>query len=335
MQRIKTSYYPGIDLLKSIGLLLMVCGHYSLMNSVTTTIIYSFHMPLFFIISGFISRERSFKETITKGFKSIMIPYFVFNAVLLLFTILLEYRSAHLSFHSLWSHVTAIMIGIGYKTDIYNPVCTTMWFFYVMFLVKIFSALVGNNSRMRIAISFLAIAIVGILKKNDVNTDFPIDSFLMAFPLYVWGGILKQVVEHLKFDNSKRYYLSCLVLPIMFYLSYYNGRADMDVFEYGHSLFLFYFISISICSVLIISVLFIGVGNLVRICHNISKGAPIIVSFNLWLILALKKILAFIFPCIVWNNLIGLVIAISVIIICYPVTCFCNKYCSFALGYRK
>lgn len=65
MQRnYKSSYYPGLDLLKSVGLLLMVCGHYSLMDSVTTTVIYSFHMPLFFIILGFVSKDRDFKETL-------------------------------------------------------------------------------------------------------------------------------------------------------------------------------------------------------------------------------------------------------------------------------
>lgn len=262
MQRnYKSSYYPGLDLLKSVGLLLMVCGHYSLMDSVTTTVIYSFHMPLFFIISGFVSKDRDFKETLVKSIRAILIPYFVFNAILLLFTILLEYRSDHLTLKTLWSHISAILMGLGYKTEKYNPVCTTMWFFYVLFLVKTFSALLGKKLRIKIVISILAICLASILKMNDINTDFPIDSFLMAYPLYVWGGILRRFVERLRCDVNKRYAHGILVLPLMFYLSIYNGRADMDVFEYGNSMLMFYIISVVICSVLIVSVLAVGGGR--------------------------------------------------------------------------
>ena len=212
-------------------------------------------MPLFFIISGFLSRDESFGSTIKKAFKSLLVPYFFFNAVLLCFTLLLEYKSGHLSFQTIWSHIIPIFIGLGYKTANYNPVCTTMWFFYVLFLIKTFSALVGTNHLKRIAISIVSIILVYVLNRKGINTDFPIDSFLMAFPLYVWGGFLRQISKRLSCEKYKQYSFSLLVLPIMFLCSIRNGRVDIDVFKYGNSLCLFYLNSITICSILIISVL--------------------------------------------------------------------------------
>ena len=71
------------------------------------------------------------------------------------------------------------------------------------------------------------------------------------------------------------------------------------------------------------------------LCRTISKGAPIIVALNLWLILALKKLIALLLPGLIWNDIIGLLTAISVVVICYFLTLFFDKYLSFALGFRK
>lgn len=45
-----------IDFAKTIGLLLMILGHGNMVNDEFRCYIYSFHMPLFFIISGLLTR---------------------------------------------------------------------------------------------------------------------------------------------------------------------------------------------------------------------------------------------------------------------------------------
>lgn len=64
----------------------MVCGHTSIPSYVSDWI-WSFHMPLFFFISGMLfasSKYPSFCSFLKRRFRTLLIPYFVFSIVVLL-----------------------------------------------------------------------------------------------------------------------------------------------------------------------------------------------------------------------------------------------------------
>lgn len=56
-----------IDACKGIGILLVILGHTNV-PSIVHTIIYSFHMPLFFIISGYLFSEAKCAAISTKEY---------------------------------------------------------------------------------------------------------------------------------------------------------------------------------------------------------------------------------------------------------------------------
>ena len=62
MEQVKRNDF--IDFLKGIGIILVVIGHVS-QNERINDFIYSFHMPLFFFISGFLFNYK--KENFTKN----------------------------------------------------------------------------------------------------------------------------------------------------------------------------------------------------------------------------------------------------------------------------
>ena len=67
----------SINIAKGIGILLMVAGH-SGMPNLLTHFVYAFHMPLFFIISGYCFKEKYINEPWTfvrKRFKGLYVPY--------------------------------------------------------------------------------------------------------------------------------------------------------------------------------------------------------------------------------------------------------------------
>lgn len=74
-----------IDTAKGIGLILVILGH--LKTDYLSTWIYTFHMPLFFFLSGvvFSGAKYSFKEFLLKRIKSLVIPYFSLGIVIWLF----------------------------------------------------------------------------------------------------------------------------------------------------------------------------------------------------------------------------------------------------------
>lgn len=69
---------PLFDLLKGVGLILMIWVHCK--TIAISHFAYTFHMPLFLIVSGYFYKCRSFKEELYLDFRRILIPY-VFTCI--------------------------------------------------------------------------------------------------------------------------------------------------------------------------------------------------------------------------------------------------------------
>lgn len=75
-----------IDIMKGIGILLVVFGH----TFHESQAIYSFHMPLFFILSGASSAFSKHDFSLSRRFRAIMVPYFCFSLLSFLYWVLIE-----------------------------------------------------------------------------------------------------------------------------------------------------------------------------------------------------------------------------------------------------
>lgn len=80
LQRIK-----WIDLTKGVAIFLMVCGHTGI-PSLISNWIWSFHMPLFFIISGMLfcpTKYTNIQKFIHRRIQTLIIPYITFSIIVL------------------------------------------------------------------------------------------------------------------------------------------------------------------------------------------------------------------------------------------------------------
>lgn len=71
----------SIDIAKGIAILLVVVGHSHCVTGLAHQIIYSFHMPLFFIFAGWFYKERGILDSIKKDFRRLIVPYLVFGGI--------------------------------------------------------------------------------------------------------------------------------------------------------------------------------------------------------------------------------------------------------------
>lgn len=73
-----------LDIAKGITIILMVIGHTSIPD-VLSNFIFSFHMPLFFIASGWTTNwtKYSIKDFAINKTRSIMLPFFIYSALVL------------------------------------------------------------------------------------------------------------------------------------------------------------------------------------------------------------------------------------------------------------
>ena len=91
-----------IDIAKAITIIAMIIGHSVPYGSSIRNLIFSFHMPLFFILTGYTMREDAdFKELclgIKKDFLRLIVPMLLFQSVNFFLSVLLRGESFHSAF---------------------------------------------------------------------------------------------------------------------------------------------------------------------------------------------------------------------------------------------
>lgn len=88
---LKQDRLSWIDILKGIGIILVVIGHIYA-NDTTFNWIYSFHMPLFFFAAGWLYKKRDIWKYIKSKIITVVIPYFAFSYSVLIYWLFIERR---------------------------------------------------------------------------------------------------------------------------------------------------------------------------------------------------------------------------------------------------
>ncbi len=65
-----------VDIAKGIAIICIILGHLGNVN--INRFIFTFHVPIFFLITGyFINKKRSIKEFVYVKFRALIVPYIV------------------------------------------------------------------------------------------------------------------------------------------------------------------------------------------------------------------------------------------------------------------
>jgi len=177
MNKNRITYF---DLAKGIGIILVVLGHMENISSELRIWISSFHMPLFFIISGMLmaakneigiepkGEEKSVTELVKKKVRGILIPYFWFSLIYIPIDIInllvLDNVDKHTFIQNILDSVTLSGVSV-------------MWFLPALFISEVVSVLLISqcghilssektikyiNDRMKIRTEYIAIAIISL-----------------------------------------------------------------------------------------------------------------------------------------------------------------------------
>lgn len=214
-----------IDWLKVFGMVLVVYAHIDT-QSVLNRFIFSFHMPLFFIISGFLNKHRTFKDECKVVFKSLFIPYFILSSLLIP---LCSEPVGRLLFY----------ISTGSLENV-PLLIRPLWFVYSLALIRLFSSIINKSVMACILTTILSLCLFILLYYFNFiskETDFfQINTTIMAFPFFMLGFYLQRY-----FCYIIKYKLLILILSLpFFYFSIVNGNVNMFRCSAGNHLFLFY-----------------------------------------------------------------------------------------------
>ncbi len=237
--KIERSRLEWVDYAKGIAIILVVYRHalygikFSgievkdwLMNA--NEIVYSFRMPLFFILSGFfvaksISKRNSFKTFTKYKFSTILYPYFIWGIIQITIQIVLtNYTNSSRTIHdfiSLFLHPRAI---------------DQLWYLYALFNVSIlffiiYSILKLNNYWM-ILLSLILFGLSVFVTKYGLLHD---SAYFLLF--FVLGHLTQNLFTQ---EKNYRFFYSykplLLVTPIFFLSQYYwlNNR-EMNIYFFA------------------------------------------------------------------------------------------------------
>lgn len=157
-----------IDSLRGIGIFLVVLGH---TQNLFTDWIFTFHMPLFFFLSGFLrygSTEKPWPEFLKAKIHSLLFPYVAFWLVDMILCFILPLLTGRELFCFGWPQIEGLLLGGRYLSDTSNNF--PIWYLQLMFLVSIaFEGIL----RLKLKGAFLSIGVVLTLITIPFQTLLP------------------------------------------------------------------------------------------------------------------------------------------------------------------
>lgn len=292
-----------IDNLKAIGIYLMVLGHHETMSNDVVKYIYSFHMPLFFFISGFLfdyERYPTIKSFALQRIKTLIVPYFVFSFItFIIFVLFTEIRhpeqiaSGNVNFID-----NFLSIFISANGIIMMSHNTPLWFLTCLFLTEIqfyficqvlYTAKIKNKEILIILIA-LIMSIFGYLGYLFFNIHFPwgLETSWTIMIIYSLGYLSKEWLQLHKLYGSQIKFLKLLpiilvLIPINIISSQINSFVNL-VYNKTGNYFLFLISTFTgIVLFLVLSLLLTKVADqfsLRNILKFIGRNTIFILGFN-------------------------------------------------------
>ena len=324
-----------IDWAKVIAITLVVYGHVPQeRGSFGVNYVVQFHMPLFFFISGYLTKKESFgKATMKKYCRTLIIPYFIYNLIFYPFW-LVRYFYEHSN--PIISDLIKPIIGtflLQQVTTISLPLYGVTWFIAALFLMKLFLSVSHLYRHGHLAIFFLSLACAIAYVYNEfyrIVIDLTPVGIMKCLPFFILGYYAK-IKGHLptkRISNDFMMGFCCMTLSI---IVYFFLREHRDLSTYG---FFIWTICLSaICGIFCICRLLDNIHN--KIIVNISIGTIVIMGLHGMVITMSNFLFAKLLGIgkgITYPWYIAILLSLAFIIVLYPLIIFFKNKVPFMLG---
>lgn len=319
--------YVWVDWSKFICITLMILCHAGMWGNgykeYIAQLIYSFHMPAFFVISGFLYKPRLWWNTV----KSFFWPILIFSTIKFIELVVLQYiTNGSVNFCEIVDFNTFWCNSTGHKT-----LFTGQWFIFALIGCRFF---MGDVGIFKILGKFYWG--IGILCAIYVFADnyWGLDNFfkstylynaVVAMPFFTFGIYLKKHRTQLIENSSIKYILFITLVAIL--ICALNGRIDMNQKNYGNSIVLFY-----INAIVASLSLFMWTSRCKQfsIISLFSIGTLVLLGSHM----ILYKIIA---PClhvlgIYEGGMVSIISTFFILLLNYPLILFAQKKAKWILG---
>lgn len=255
-----------IDIARAIAMIYIVLGH-TLVHSehchLIFKLLYSFHVVLFFLISGFtfnIKLEQSFFEFFKSKFVRIMIPYFIWALLFLIPYMLFgndvgNSLGTHSSF-DIKTQIINIFYGNGNMSALKQN--SSLWFLPALFTMEMFYYFIiklSKNNKYFYLVNIFILLLVSYLN-NHLAFIFPwgINTVLSVGIFFYIGYLCKKYDLFTDFKLFKWY--NIIIMLIVGILACFFNCKTVSCIDYDYGYFTLALISgfcLSICTIYLCS----------------------------------------------------------------------------------
>lgn len=218
-----------IDMAKGYGIILMIIGHLHVNELMVW--IYSFHMPLFFFVSGYLFNiKSSFLEFSAGKVKRMLIPYLFLYIPMLLADLLI---TGTLSTGQVLEHLRLNLLQQRHSALWFLGCLIVLHFLYYPIVRYVTNRIIG-------AIITIMLGLTGVILWRNGVTGFywNFDVAMVAAPFFYGGFLLRGRINETRIRKMKKAPLAAALLSLLaasaltaeLNCHYFLGR-EIDLFE--------------------------------------------------------------------------------------------------------
>ena len=322
-----------IDSLRGIAMFFVIFGHaFYRRNNKIRNYIYSFHMPLFFFISGLTTKrsDMTLLQFLKKKCKDLLLPYLALNVFVFIYKITLQMAFGMYSTLTLKTSVEFTIKGFSSAIP-----CIQSWFILALFVIDlmffILTKLFKNDIFVTIAV--IIIFVLAYMYKQTGETYLQywhIDTAMFGLLFYYLGYVLMKYYHKIEkfISNYWSLIIVVIVIPIAHYIQYINGRVSMNLNNYKD---INYFLASSILSIIAIVVLANVFMKKDKFFSKIGVMSLFYLGYHGFLMIALKTYA----PDILENDLYTFLVAAFTYLVMYYPSKFVYKNMPILIGKFK
>lgn len=324
-----------IDWMKAIGMLMIVWGH-CFPDGGTSEFLYAFNVPLFFIISGYLThREHSMALCWDKCLHNLVIPYFILSLIKVAGFIL-----KHLD-DGMWAW-SLFGVTFGFYSINGASGCGNLWFVYALIVIKLVYQMFVHGKKSMLAVSILSLCGAVAYNHFGVEMAWGVTDAMLALPFFMLGNLGSSVLKTpfnsfiagmCRTSASARWVMVTVLAAATYIIGQYNGEASMFMGQYGESLALFIPGAVAgSLAILILSVLLDKVK--LSVVSVISAGSIVILEFHREFLHPVMKLINNLTPPVWQEVLLTFLLSLAATLAFVPIIMILKRYFPIVFGRR-
>ena len=219
----------AIDMAKGIGILLVVIGHTAGMKHIGQELIYSFHMPLFFIIAGYFYRPSATLDLMKNSLKRLIVPWAITLGISILICLLMK------DYDEAYGFAQGIIFPDGTRDDIMilpgMHSSGAIWFLPALFWCRIvYNWIYRISTQYALIISFFVTCFSVVVGRYIFNTPCAFGIGCSATVFYAAGHIMSR--HHFLDKNVPLW----TIVPLFIMWVLYERYVDFEMFAYNYDI---------------------------------------------------------------------------------------------------